>query len=205
MPSEVGLLTSLESLQIGFHDVLNRGCQLVGPNACSGTMPTEIGLLTNLQDELDFGSNGFSGMIPSELGMLTQLSGLKLNSNNFSGTLPSELGQLTRLVELQAGWNPSLTGTVPIELSSLLPLLQEFGAQGTQLTGGFNEVFCAGVNGTNWSINVAADCESLLGQEQQSPEVECSCCQTCCHGASGCRSAIPIPGWTAPCGSHCKF
>jgi len=40
-------------------------------------------------------SNQLSGTIPSELGQLTQLTGLILQSNQLSGTIPSELGQLT--------------------------------------------------------------------------------------------------------------
>ena len=41
-------------------------------NTLHGQLPTELGLLSNLQ-ELDFGNNQISGLIPSELGRLTTL------------------------------------------------------------------------------------------------------------------------------------
>jgi hypothetical protein len=46
---------------------------------------------------MDLSSNRLSGSLPSELGLLSQLIDLSLSSNFMSGQLPSELGLLTQL------------------------------------------------------------------------------------------------------------
>ena len=50
----------------------------------SGTIPVELGALTNLQ-RLYLWGNGLSGTIPAELGNLTSLQELYLNQNGLSG------------------------------------------------------------------------------------------------------------------------
>lgn len=86
-------------------------------NAISGSIPTELGLATNLRD-LALDVNQLSGPLPSQLGSLTGLQTLWLNDNYFTGTLPSELGDLTLLSELslQNNW---FNGIVPSSLSNL--------------------------------------------------------------------------------------
>ena len=46
---------------------------------------------------LDLGFNQLSGTIPSEIGLLTSLKGLLLFNNQLSGTIPVELGGLSQL------------------------------------------------------------------------------------------------------------
>ena len=58
-----------------------------GSNRLTGTLPTELGLLTLLTG-LDFAFNYLTGEIPTELGRLTHLISLDLNSNDFEGTIP---------------------------------------------------------------------------------------------------------------------
>ena len=59
-------------------------------NWLSGTVPSEIGLLTSMR-ELDLSFNRFTGTIPSELGRLTKLSGLHLESNSIVGRVPDQV------------------------------------------------------------------------------------------------------------------
>jgi len=40
----------------------------------TGTIPTELGLLTEISDDFELGSNSLSGTIPSELGQMTLIS-----------------------------------------------------------------------------------------------------------------------------------
>jgi hypothetical protein len=64
---------------------------------------------------LDFGQNTFSGTIPHEIGRLTNLTYLGLDANNLEGNLPTELGLLTMLTVLYLD-NIRLSGTIPTEL-----------------------------------------------------------------------------------------
>lgn len=60
------------------------------------TLPSEIGLLTNLTSFIFHGAN-LTGAIPSELGLATNLQRLQLSSNHMTGAIPSELGALTAM------------------------------------------------------------------------------------------------------------
>jgi Leucine-rich repeat (LRR) protein len=86
-------------------------------NQLSGSIPPELGQLSNLEDLVLF-SNQLSGTIPAELGQLTNLTWLSLRGNQLSGTIPPELGQLTNLTELYLFSN-QLSGTIPPELGQL--------------------------------------------------------------------------------------
>ena len=93
--------------------------------AMSGTIPSELGGLTNLQQLAMYSNPSLSGTIPSELGGLTDLQQLYLYSNpSLAGTIPSELGELTHLQLLDMYSNPSLSGTIPSELGGLTDLQQ---------------------------------------------------------------------------------
>ena len=61
----------------------------------SGTIPSQLGLLTKLTDEINLGRNSLTGTIPSELGALTGAKsggswGL-FRYNKLSGTIPSQV------------------------------------------------------------------------------------------------------------------
>ena len=84
----------------------------------TGTLPSEMGALTNLKVLALGGKNGMNGTLPTELGNLVELDQLLLHSNSFSGTIPSELGRLTTLSELVLYKN-KLTGSMPTEIGNL--------------------------------------------------------------------------------------
>ena len=89
-------------------------------NNLNGSIPRELGNLTNLVD-LNLNINNLTGSIPRELGSLTNLVNLYLNENNLTGEIPRELGSLTNLENLQLSIN-NLTGEIPRELGSLTNL-----------------------------------------------------------------------------------
>ena len=62
----------------------------------TGTIPTEIGNLTNLSN-LDFGDNHLTGSVPSEIGNLTNLKSILIQENRLSGTIPEAIGNLPLL------------------------------------------------------------------------------------------------------------
>ena len=84
----------------------------------SGTLPTQIGLLTNLL-QLFMTNNHLSGTLPTEIGLLTSLRKLGMSGNSISGVLPTELAQLTKLEALGASVN-RLSGTLPSQLGRLV-------------------------------------------------------------------------------------
>ena len=109
-------------------------------NGLSGSIPTELGNLSNLRtlfldnnelrsipselgnlsslETLGLGANELSGSIPSELGNLSNLESLFLAANDFSGSIPAELGSLSELTFLDLRFN-ELSGSIPAELGSL--------------------------------------------------------------------------------------
>ena len=83
----------------------------------TGTIPSELGNLSNLQ-MLWLGGNQLRGGIPPEFGGLSKLEWLSLGGNQFTGGIPKELGSLSNLQRLWLGEN-QLTGEIPKELGNL--------------------------------------------------------------------------------------
>lgn len=82
-----------------------------------GTLPSDIGLLTNLEMLL-LQNNNLAGSLPTELGALLKLTMLGLNFNSFSGLIPSEIGGIGALTYLSLQ-NNMLTGSVPLSFCAL--------------------------------------------------------------------------------------
>ena len=104
----------------------------LGDNALSGTLPSSLGNLTNLE-LLDLWNNQLSGELPSSLGNLTNLRLLWLGGNAFSGSFPSWLVNLTNLQQLQLAGN-QFSGALPSWLGTLTNL-QDLRLQNNQFSG----------------------------------------------------------------------
>ena len=89
-------------------------------NGLLGSMPPELGNLTNLES-LNLHNNSLTGPIPPELGRLASLKSLGLGRNLLQGTIPPELGNLVALESLSLLGN-HLTGRIPPELGRLSKL-----------------------------------------------------------------------------------
>ena len=97
-----------------------RYLELWGNAAFSGTLPPQLGGLTNLFT-LDAQGLKISGTLPTQLGQLSALHFLRLNDNLISGALPTQLGTLRRLETLDL-YSNAFAGDLPSELGELINL-----------------------------------------------------------------------------------
>ena len=92
--------------------------------------------MKRLSQSLTFDNNPrLTGSIPTELGLLTKLYSLSFENNNHTGPIPSELGLLTKIGKLHLG-NNSLTGAIPETLAPLYQDLYHFDVHGNGLLSG---------------------------------------------------------------------
>ena len=107
--NEAGLLTNLE----------------LDLNDLSGTIPSELALLSDNLRRIDFTRVGvgpsLSGSMPSALGMLTRLEFVSLKGNKLTRSLPREIGNWQQVNQIDLSYN-FLIGTVPSEIASLSEL-----------------------------------------------------------------------------------
>ena len=103
-------------------------------NAATGTLPTQLGLLTNMevpatnhadgdnnQPAFYFYEPSMSGTLPTELGQYSKLEyGFGVRIRGMTGTFPTEIGQLTSLSDFgYINIQTSVTGTIPTQLGQL--------------------------------------------------------------------------------------
>ncbi|KAL6131848.1 hypothetical protein ACLB2K_070221 [Fragaria x ananassa] len=91
-------------------------------NRLSGSLPLEVGKLTNL-GHFDVSYNKLSGNLPSSLGSCQSLEVLLLQGNFFDGPLPSAMASLRGIQELDLSHN-NLSGLIPEFLAGLGGLKQ---------------------------------------------------------------------------------
>ncbi len=102
-------------------------------NGLSGSLPSEIGNLSNLVT-LELGQNNVNGSIPPEIGALSNLEWLLLYNNDISGGIPVEIGNLSSLTTFYIQENNNLRGELPPAIGNLSQL-QRFQAWNCNLTG----------------------------------------------------------------------
>ena len=88
--------------------------------AISGTLPASLASYTKLQIFVVWRTD-LEGSIPAWLGNNPSLYNLHLNSNRLSGTIPPEIGNLTDLAILHLDCN-AIQGPIPHEISNLAKL-----------------------------------------------------------------------------------
>ncbi|KAL3942648.1 MAG: hypothetical protein SGBAC_003196 [Bacillariaceae sp.] len=95
-------------------------------NGLSGSIPSELALLSNSLVRLELSQDGsstsvISGSIPPELGELTLLESVSLANNALTGQLPVEIGKWTMAAAVDLRAN-QLRGAIPTEVASLTSL-----------------------------------------------------------------------------------
>jgi len=128
---------------------------LVRDQSLTGTLPTELGTLTALQN-LRLDGNAFTGGIPTEMGLLIAMESFFLyGSTGLGGTIPTELGTCAALESLQLNDN-GLTGGIPTELAALAAVTFLY-LQGNSLTGTVPAEFAAQATITEFKVDNNAD------------------------------------------------
>ncbi|XP_059280985.1 probable leucine-rich repeat receptor-like protein kinase At1g35710 [Lycium ferocissimum] len=99
----------------------------LSPDACrdclnqlSGTIPPEIGKLTNLV-YLDLCINQISSSIPPQIVSLTKLETLNIFDNHLNCSIPTKIGKLVNLVKAYLEKN-QLSSHIPIEIGKMMSL-----------------------------------------------------------------------------------
>ncbi|KAG4081354.1 hypothetical protein H8356DRAFT_1407126, partial [Neocallimastix lanati (nom. inval.)] len=92
----------------------------IGRNNISGSIPSSIGKLYNLE-YLNLSNNSLSGTIPSSIGELRKLNSLKPNNNYLERPLPSPIDDLIKLEYLYLH-NNTLNETIPSTIGKLFNL-----------------------------------------------------------------------------------
>ncbi|CAL5426843.1 unnamed protein product [Camellia sinensis] len=110
------------------YSITNLSTQLTwldfGGNMISGSIPTEIAKLINL-DTLIMTDNFLTDHIPYSIGKLSILIYLDLSKNQFSRNLPPHVGNLTTILDLYL-FNNILEGTIPSSLGNCMKLVSMF-------------------------------------------------------------------------------
>ena len=93
-----------------------QGISLV-ENGIQGTLPPEIGVLTNLK-WLFLNGNEIRGAIPDTITQLDSLEDLWLDENQLGGSIPEDIGNMTNLQYLALDSN-DIAGRLPASMTSL--------------------------------------------------------------------------------------
>ena len=101
-------------------------------NGLTGSLPPEMGKLTNLRELWLYG-NLLGGSLPPELGRLANLRVMVIRQNQFSGPVPDELGRLTSLQNLDVSEN-QLSGPIPSQIGNM-GALEFVSLSGNQIRG----------------------------------------------------------------------
>jgi len=112
-----------EWIGVGVNRAGNVASLTLGYNGVRGTIPPEIGELSDLRVLSLNGNWGLTGPLPAELFDLFGLRELHLYRVGLAGPLPPEIGRLTELRELMVRYS-GLAGPIPAELGQLVKLQQ---------------------------------------------------------------------------------
>lgn len=105
IPTEIGFTSKLTFLG------LSEQGRRAGQTGLIGTMPSEVGYLTDL-NTFTLGFGNLRGSLPTQLGQLRMMEELQIHFNHLVGTLPTEIGMMTKLKIFQTEVN-NLSGTIP--------------------------------------------------------------------------------------------
>ena len=105
-------------------------------------------------------ANTLTGSIPTEIGLLTELASLSLTNGTLKKEIPSQMGLLKGLRRVWL-YNNGLVGTIPLEVQNLT-LLEVFEVQDNKLNGTMPEKVCTNVKDKSYvHKSLVADCKKV--------------------------------------------
>jgi hypothetical protein len=148
----------------------------INRNPVKGTIPSELGYLSNHMFDLRLFDTSLEGPIPEEIYDLTSLWRFDLHAANFNGTISSNIGNLQSLSVFRID-NNSFTGILPIEFNSLSNL-NTVQLDHNQFSGTVPSGIC-GLEPNETLKFLQADC--LPDPVSGTAMVACDCCHFCCN------------------------
>lgn len=105
--------------------------------------------------------NDVSGTIPTEIGLMTSLASFSLANSTLTGEIPDEIGNLDQLRRLWL-FNNGLTGTIPEALNKL-ELLEVVELHGNKLKGDMPDGVCTAVRKADYEYkSLTSDCKKAV-------------------------------------------
>ena len=153
---------------------------LHGNSKLTGTIPTELGKLSNFCTDLRLSQTSLEGTIPEEIYDMSQMWRLDLHESGFIGTISSNITKLEGLQTLRLSDN-HFTGTLPSGLSSMINLRTVW-LNGNKLTGSIPSSLC-NLKEEHMLEFLKADC--LPDPSSGLPSITCECCDICCSAETG--------------------
>jgi hypothetical protein len=125
----------------------------LGSNRLHGTLSQALTRLSSC-GSLDLSSNLFTGTLPTNLGDMTNLQNIILRNNSFHGSLPSSITKLAALSTFFIDWN-FFTGTLHVlDNPSSLNYMYKFRIQNNLFTGPFFQSEMMQIADMNISTNL---------------------------------------------------
>ena len=104
-------------------------------------------------------SNDITGTIPTEIGLLTELASVSMTNSSLAGPIPSQMGNLLGLRRLWL-YNNDLTGTIPASLDKLTDL-EVLELHGNKIGGAMPQGVCFNIGASDYDLkSLTTDCES---------------------------------------------
>jgi hypothetical protein len=136
IPRSIGLYTALKALNLEVAGVtgtlpmevgLLSNLELIhleGNPELSGTLPAQWAKLDKLRRLVLNNNPGLKGTLPSQWNGMSALTRLELNDGDFSGSLPSRWNGMSELTYLNLGSNSGLSGPLPAAWSDMNSLVE---------------------------------------------------------------------------------
>ena len=107
-------------------------------------------------------NNQITGTIPTEIALLTDLASLSMAEMDLVGTIPREVGN--SLSRLRRAWlyNNKLVGTIPMNFNQL-SFLEVFEIHGNEITGYMPQDVCTFISSSLYEFkSLTSDCVSEI-------------------------------------------